>query len=356
MAIRKRYVGRIRVREAPTEVFIEGMEASKITPVPPKHIVDEVRETVENLCYRLKISISDIDAFSVSNSMGGLYGIPEFMRYVIPSAFGNHINFFEVSCDEIAGLCSIVKAYELVRSGIYNRVCVISSIRNQLKNLNEIAQVIFSDITSSLQNIIQQHLSSSDRNYKQSIKNLFTESYERARKNNLIEKPEIHKKISTNIIPQFLNSTVVCMISSKEVAKSKKIKISFAEERTSTAELKCAEELCKEAYKTLGIKSPWDEIEIFEVYDFIPPMLMIWEEIINLGEKKNKGTNLNKNLSKLNPSGGVFFANCPPASSLFRLFEVFRALKDKGKGKRGMAISLAMRSLTHASAVVIETK
>ncbi len=350
MAIRKRYVGKIRVAETTQQIFVEGAKVSKVEKTIGKP--DEIKELFSSLTNELKIKLDEIDAFVASNSMSGLFGIPEFMRYVFPSVFGSQKVFFEVGCEEAAGLCAIVKAVDLIKSGLFSRVCVISVSRAHLKHIDEISNIIFSDITSKITSTIKEYMDK--RGYgKEEIKKSFNISFERSKHNPIVQNPTLKKieKIETDLMPQFLNGAGICIIASESVAKSKEIKVEFVGEKTVPEEngkLISVIELSKIAYEKTNIKP--DEIDIFEVYDFIPPMTYLWAESLGLDEKKV--------FEKMNLSGGVFFANCPPASSFIRFYEVFSYLKNKKKGKRqgkiiGLASAITLRTLSHSSMVIL---
>lgn len=345
MAIRKRYAGKIRVSEKPVEVFIEGIKISRFERTK-KNILDLVREIFDSLISEIKLKPDDIEAFVVANSMGGLFGIPEFMRYVIPSSFGMHKNFFEVNCEDAGGLCAVIKAFDLVKSGLFSRICVISANKINLKNINEIADIVFADVVQNINEFIKEH--SREKLTEKVMKDIYGSALSRA-KNNPFYHVESKSQDFSNI-PKFLDGAGVAIISSGDIAKKKEFKINFVGEKTLPFDdkkdsINVVVSLMKDAFDTLKI-SP-EDISVYEVYDFVPPLAEVIAQSIGLS-----GAYLSD--ERINPSGGVFFSCSPPASSFARLFEVVRFLKEKKKGSMGCAISLSTRDFSHSSVVIVE--
>jgi hypothetical protein len=361
MAIRKRYIGRIRVVDTPRDVFVESVALSKFERRQGKSILDDLHELIFSSLQGLKLSIDDIDSFVVANSMGGLFGIPEFMRYVVPSVVGNHKAFFEVNCEEAGGLCAVVKAYDLIKSGLANRVCVLAANKMNLEDIDEIANIVFMDILQSLQEFIRRHIHEGKLKQKD-LQQIFSIAYEKAKKNPFV-KAELPKKIDYfESVPRFNDGAGVVIISSGDVAKSKIIKIALAEERTELLEtdsndnddeIKVVSSLARSVCEKLKISSLEEYISIFEVYDFNPLIGEVVAESLGLsggyfidGKSKNK--------IDFNPSGGVFFENSPPVSSLSRLAHSFFSLKNRKDAKRALSLALSLRTLSHASLVILE--
>ena len=359
MAIRKRYIGRIRLVDTPREVFVESVALSKFERKQGKSILDDLHELIFSSLQGLKLSIDDIDAFVVANSMGGLFGIPEFMRYVVPSVVGNHRAFFEVNCEEAGGLCAVVKAYDLIKSGLSNRVCILSANKMNLEDIDEIANIVFMDVLQPLQEFIERHIQEG-RLKQKDLQQIFSIAYEKAKKNPFV-KAELPKKIDyLGFVPRFNDGAGVVIISSGDVAKSKLIKIALAEERTELLEtgsnddeIKVISSLARSVCEKLKISSLEEYISIFEVYDFNPLIGEVVAESLGLlggyliyGKSKNK--------IDFNPSGGVFFENSPPVSSLSRFAHSFFSLKDRKDAKRALSLALSLRTLSHASLVILE--
>jgi hypothetical protein len=359
MAIRKRYIGRIRLVDTPREVFVESVALSKFERKQGKSILDDLHELIFSSLQGLKLSIDDIDAFVVANSMGGLFGIPEFMRYVVPSVVGNHRAFFEVNCEEAGGLCAVVKAYDLIKSGLANRVCILSANKMNLEDIDEIANIVFMDVLQPLQEFIERHIQEG-RLKQKDLQQIFSIAYEKAKKNPFV-KAELPKKIDyLGFVPRFNDGAVVVIISSGDVAKSKLIKIALAEERTelletgsNADEIKVISSLARSVCEKLKISSLEEYISIFEVYDFNPLIGEVVAESLGLsggylihGKSKNK--------IDFNPSGGVFFENSPPVSSLSRFAHSFFSLKDRKDARRALSLALSLRTLSHASLVILE--
>jgi hypothetical protein len=359
MAIRKRYIGRIRLVDTPREVFVESVALSKFERKQGKSILDDLHELIFSSLQGLKLSIDDIDAFVVANSMGGLFGIPEFMRYVVPSVVGNHRAFFEVNCEEAGGLCAVVKAYDLIKSGLANRVCILSANKMNLEDIDEIANIVFMDVLQPLQEFIERHIQEG-RLKQKDLQQIFSIAYEKAKKNPFV-KAELPKKIDyLGFVPRFNDGAGVVIISSGDVAKSKLIKIALAEERTelletgsNADEIKVISSLARSVCEKLKISSLEEYISIFEVYDFNPLIGEVVAESLGLsggylidGKSKNK--------IDFNPSGGVFFENSPPVSSLSRFAHSFFSLKDRKDAKRALSLALSLRTLSHASLVILE--
>jgi hypothetical protein len=359
MAIRKRYIGRIRLVDTPREVFVESVALSKFERKQGKSILDDLHELIFSSLQGLKLSIDDIDAFVVANSMGGLFGIPEFMRYVVPSVVGNHRAFFEVNCEEAGGLCAVVKAYDLIKSGLANRVCILSANKMNLEDIDEIANIVFMDVLQPLQEFIERHIQGGKLKQKD-LQQIFSIAYEKAKKNPFV-KAELPKKIDyLGFVPRFNDGAGVVIISSGDVAKSKLIKIALAEERTelletgsNADEIKVISSLARSVCERLKISSLEEYISIFEVYDFNPLIGEVVAESLGLsggylidGKSKNK--------IDFNPSGGVFFENSPPVSSLSRFAHSFFSLKDRKDAKRALSLALSLRTLSHESLVILE--
>ncbi len=359
MAIRKRYIGRIRVVDTPRDVFVESVALSKFERKRGKSILDDLHELIFSSLQELKLSIEDIDSFVVANSMGGLFGIPDFMRYVVPSVVGSHRVFFEVNCEEAGGLCAVVKAYDLIKSGLANRVCILAANKMNLEDIDEIANIVFMDVLQHLQEFIRRHIQEGKLKQKD-LQQIFSIAYEKAKKNPFV-KAELPKKIDYfESVPKFNDGAGVVIISSGDVAKNKTIKIALADEKTEILEtdskddeIKVVSSLARSVCEKLKISSLEEYISIFEVYDFNPLIGEVVAESLGLsGGYSIDGKSKNK--IDFNPSGGVFFENSPPVSSLSRLAHSFFSLKNRKDAKRALSLALSLRTLSHASLVILE--
>lgn len=365
MAIRKRYVGRIKVVDTPREIFVESVGLSKFERKKGRSILDDLHKLLFSTLEGVKLSLEDIDAFVVANSMGGIFGIPEFMRYVVPSVVGNHRTFFEVNCEEAGGLCALVKAYELIKSGLANRVCVLAANKVNIEDIDEIANLIFMDILHFLQEFMKRHIEEGKLKQKD-LHEIFLIAYEKAKKNPFV-KAELPKKIDyLETLPKFNDGAGVAIISSSEVTKSKQIKIIFADERTELVdidqkddEIKVVASLAKALCEKLKISSLEDNISIFEVYDFNPLIGEVIAESLGLkggyfADRGNKNGRTKESKIDFNPSGGVFFENSPPVSAFSRFAHSFFSLKNRKGVKRALSLAISLRTLSHASLVVLE--
>ena len=376
MAIRKRYVGRIRVNEATADILVESVQMSKIESFKGKILPHVVREVFDSALSEAGISPEDIDAFCVANSMSGLYGIPEFMRYVLPTSLGGHKPVYEVGCEESAGLCAVSRACDLIRSGLFSRVCVISANKVQLEGIDELSKIIFTEVINKVQSVLQEYIRKSGIKSAK-VKDIFSLYFRRAKKNPFVS---AYTPTRTDIyaFPKLLDGVGVAILSSstavsspshelkrkqQNTRKGGKVKIIFSGEATAHAGghiIESARFLANQAYEKLQIKNLKDEIKVFEVYDFIPPFSLIWIESLGLSEGK-KGAEMlleengNSGKAVINPSGGVFFSNSPPVSSFARFFEVYRFLTQNGKsGDKGLCASVSLRSLEHSALIIAE--
>ncbi|MCS7212889.1 MAG: hypothetical protein NZ927_01485 [Candidatus Calescibacterium sp.] len=336
MAIRKRYVGGVRLQERHYEVFVEGVALSKVTKKREKNIVYTVRELADSLLARLKLSYNDIDAYVVSNSMGGLFGIPEFMRYVLPTAFGSHKVVYEVSCDECAGLGAVIRAYKLIKSGIFSRILVVSGMQINLKNIDELKDIIFSDIVSDTENIVKEFLSK-EKMDKKEIDQVLYQYYENAMKNNYLDKKELKKKsFDPSEFPELKNSAGVCILSNKYSARVKDVKIGYADEVTVNAQNIYSSISSAVSFFSENIDK--QNIDAVEISSINPVLDIIFSK--NLGLEKDV---------KINPSGGSYFSNSPPASPFISFAYLYEYIKSGRRG--GLVFSIAIRSLDHFGVV-----
>ena len=377
MAIRKRYVGRIRVNEATADILVESAQMSKIESFKGKILPHVVREVFDSALSEAGISTNDIDAFCVANSMSGLYGIPEFMRYVLPTSLGGHKPVYEVGCEESAGLCAVSRACDLIRSGLFSRVCVISANKVQLEGIEELSKIIFTEVINKVQSVLQEYIRKSGIKSSK-VKDIFSLYLRRAKKNPFASAYS-PTRMDIYAFPKLLDGVGVAILSSSSTAvsspshetkrkqqntpKGGKVRIIFSGEATAHASghiIESARFLSDQAYEKLKIKNPKDEIKVFEVYDFIPPFSLVWIESLGLSEGK-KGVEIlleengNSGKAVINPSGGVFFSNSPPVSSFARFFEVYRFLTQNGKsGDKGLCASVSLRSLEHSALIIAE--
>ncbi len=338
MAIRKRYIGSVKLQERQYEVFIEGVNTSKVSTKKEKDLPSQIRDLVDELLDKLRLSYNDIDAFVVSNSMGGLFGIPEFMRYVFPTAFGSHKVFYEVSCDESAGLCAVIRGYKLIKSGIFTRVCAISGMHVNLKNIEEIKNVVFSDIISDMESIVR-NFEAKEKDGDAKVEDLFKQYYANALKNNYLDRKELKKsKFDPSDFPDLKNSAGVCILANGYSARNKQMSLSYADEFTVNSQniYSSISEISRYIKENIEEKT----IEVIET-SFINPVL----DIILL---KNLGL---KDV-KINPYGGAYFSNSPPVSSFLSFAYLCEYLKITGS-KSGLAFSVATRSLDHFSVVQV---
>jgi len=400
MAIRKRYIGRIRVSETKREIYVESAKMSKIEVFGKNKVLPHVvRELFDEALSDAKISAEDIEAFCIAESMSGLYGIPEFMRYIFPSSIGSHKIFYEVGCEESAGLCAIVKACELINSGLFSRICVISANKVQLEGIDKLSEILFSEVLANTENFFQDYMKKAKLKHSH-IKEIF-EIYYRKAKSNPFASPYPVSKADIRTLPKIMDGVGVAIIFSPDVVKIDipssrrgrtippqlqnqkqqqiqqvsqqdeqkktkppgKVKIVFSGETTMPSSgtiFQGARFLAEQAYEKLGITEPKISIKVAEVYDFIPPLSAIWAETLKLSDE-GKGIEFilskdsKKEITELNPSGGVFFANAPPVSSFARFFSAYRYLIEECKsGDRGIATSMSLRTFEHSALVVLE--
>lgn len=327
MAIRKRYIGKVRLQERHQDIFIDEIDISEISGNVSKHIIYQVRDITDGLLSKLRLSYKDIDAFVVSNSMGGLFGIPEFMRYVFPTSFGSHKIFFETSCDESSGLCAVIRAYELIRSGLFSRICVISGMQVNLKNIDKLKNIIFSDIVSELEDITEDFLSKKKWSNRE-LQKIFLEYRKRALNNRKLSKKETTTELSD--FPELKNAVGVCVLSHRLASRTKGIKIDYANEVTVNAP-----DFYSAASEINKLLSEKEKVDVAEL-SFISPVLdQIFSERVEILKE-----------AEINPSGGAYFFYAPPASSFLSLYFLCAYMKNKGK-RTGLAVSVATRSLDH---------
>jgi hypothetical protein len=220
------------------------------------------------------------------------------------------------------------------------------------------------DILQFLQEFMKKHIEEGKLKQKD-LHEIFLIAYEKAKKNPFV-KAELPKKIDyLETLPKFNDGVGVTIISSSEVAKSKQIKIALADERTELVdidqkddEIKVVASLARAVCEKLKISSLGDYISIFEVYDFNPLVGEVIAESLGLeigylvdGKNKNRKT---KNKIDFNPSGGVFFENSPPVSAFSRFAHSFFSLKNRKGVKRALSLAISLRTLSHASLVVLE--
>lgn len=337
MAIRKRYIGSAKLQERQYEVFVEGVNISNVSAQRDKDLPFQIRTLADELLDDFRLSYDDIDAFVVSNSMGGLFGIPEFMRYVFPTAFGSHKVMYEVSCDESAGLCAVVRGYKLIKSGIFSRVCVISGMHINLKNIEELKNVIFSDILSDMGNIARD-FKAKEKDADAKIDSLFEQYYKNALKNRHLNKKELKRtKFDPSDFPQMKNSVGVCILANSYSARVKEMRVSYADEFTVNSQniYSTISDLVDHIWEQIGEKDNIDLIEISSINPVLDAILLknipVKDVILNL-------------------SGGAYFSNSPPVSSFLAFSYLYEYLKDLGK-KAGLAFSVATRSLDHFSVI-----